>query len=85
MDFYPGKAINQGIRASSGKFIVIISGHCIPKNDMWLEYLIDPLVNDQTGSLAGVYDRQEPLSSSSPIDKRDLTIVFGLDERTQKR
>ena len=85
LDFYPGKAINQGIRASSGKFIVIISGHCIPKNDMWLEYLIDPLVNDQTGSLAGVYGRQEPLSSSSPIDKRDLTIVFGLDERTQKK
>ena len=84
-DFYPGKAINEGIRASSGKFIVIISGHCIPKNNMWLEHLIEPLEKDQTGLLAGVYGRQEPLSSSSPLDKRDLTVVFGLDERTQRK
>ena len=84
-DFYPGKAINEGVRASSGKFIVIVSGHCIPKNNMWLEHLIEPLETDQTGLLAGVYGRQEPLSSSSPLDKRDLTVVFGLDERTQKK
>ena len=43
--FYPGKAINEGIRASSGKFVVIISGHCIPKNNMWLQKLIEPLEN----------------------------------------
>ena len=36
-DFYPGKAINDGIRASSGKYIVVISGHCIPKNNLWLK------------------------------------------------
>ena len=84
-EFYPGKAINEGIRASQGKYIVIISGHCIPKNNIWLEKLIEPLEKDQTGLLAGVYGRQEPLSSSSPLDKRDLTVVFGLDERTQKK
>ena len=84
-DFRPGKAINDGIRASSGKYIVIISGHCIPKNNMWLENIIEPLINDKTGLLAGVYGRQEPLSSSSPLDKRDLTVVFGLDERTQRK
>ena len=84
-DFYPGKAINDGIRASSGKYIVVISGHCIPKNNLWLEKLIEPLKNDTTRLLAGVYGRQEPLSSSSALDKRDLTVVFGLDERTQKK
>ena len=30
--FLPGKAINLGIKKSKGKFIAIISGHCIPKN-----------------------------------------------------
>ena len=84
-EFYPGKAINEGIRASSGKYLVIISGHCIPKNNYWLEKLIEPLINDKTQLLAGVYGRQEPLSSSSALDKRDLTVVFGLDERTQKK
>ena len=84
-EFLPGKAINEGIRASSGKYIAIISGHCIPKNNMWLERLIEPLKNDKTSLLAGVYGRQEPLSSSSALDKRDLTVVFGLDERTQRK
>ena len=84
-EFFPGKAINEGIRASLGKYIVVISGHCIPKNNVWLEKLIEPLENDKTGLLAGVYGRQEPLSSSSPLDKRDLTVVFGLDERIQKK
>ena len=84
-EFYPGKAINQGIRASSGKFIAITSGHCIPKNNSWLKKLIEPLENDSSGLLAGVYGRQEPLSSSSALDKRDLTVVFGLDERIQRK
>ena len=84
-DFFPGKAINEGIRASSGEYIVIVSGHCIPKNNQWLEKLIDPFLKDKTILLAGVYGRQEPLSSSSPLDKRDLTVVFGLDERIQKK
>ena len=84
-EFYPGKAINQGIRASLGKFIAITSGHCIPKNNMWLEKLIEPLEDDRTGLLAGVYGRQEPFSSSSALDKRDLTVVFGLDERIQRK
>ncbi len=84
-EFFPGKAINEGIRVSAGKIIVLISGHCIPKNNLWLKHLIEPLENDRSGLLAGVYGRQEPLSSSSPLDKRDLTVVFGLDERTQKK
>ena len=84
-EFYPGKAINEGIKASSGKFIAITSGHCIPKNNVWLKKLIEPLERDHTGLLAGVYGRQEPLSSSSALDKRDLTVVFGLDERIQRK
>ena len=84
-EFLPGKAINSGIKVSSGKYIAIISGHCIPKNNCWLEKLLEPLINDNTGKIAGVYGRQEPLSSSSALDKRDLTVVFGLDERTQKK
>ena len=32
-DFFPGKAINDGIRASSGEYIVCLSGHCIPVNN----------------------------------------------------
>ena len=83
-DFYP---VKQSMRVSELHREVYGDnfGHCIPKNNLWLEKLIDPLLKDESHLLAGVYGRQEPLSSSSALDKRDLTVVFGLDERTQKK
>jgi cellulose synthase/poly-beta-1,6-N-acetylglucosamine synthase-like glycosyltransferase len=81
-DFTPGRAINDGVRASRGEIIVCLSGHCVPVNNVWLETLIrnlaDPIV-------AGVYGRQQPLSYSSDFDKRDLLTVFGLDRKVQIR
>lgn len=80
--FLPGKAINDGIRVSTGEIIVCLSGHCIPVNDEWLGNLVRNL-NDRT--VAGVYGRQQPLSYSSDFDKRDLVTVFGLDRKVQLR
>ena len=37
--FFPGKALNDGIRASFGKYIVCISSHCIPQDKNWLKNL----------------------------------------------
>jgi rhamnosyltransferase len=79
-EFRPGKAINDGIRASKGQIIVCLSGHCIPVNEYWLENLINNL-NDER--VAGVYGRQQPMSFSSDIDKRDLFNLFGFDKRIQ--
>lgn len=78
--FYPGKAINLGIEASSGKYIAIISAHCIPVDEYWLENLYRNLSDE---SLAGVYGRQQPLPFTSDMDKRDLINVFGLDRKIQ--
>lgn len=82
VNFLPGKAINEGIRVSKGEIIVCISGHCVPVNNQWLEKLIKELSDP---SVAGVYGRQEPLSYSSDLDKRDLITVFGLDKKIQIR
>lgn len=79
-DFFPGKAINDGIRASSGDYIICVSGHCIPVDSLWITNIIKHLT-DLT--VAGVYGRQQPLSYSSDIDKRDLITVFGLDRKIQ--
>ncbi len=78
--FLPGKAINLGIRHSKGDIIVCLSAHCIPVNDQWLANLIRNL---DEKDIAGVYGRQEPMSFSSDMDKRDLMTVFGLDKRVQ--
>ena len=81
-NFFPGKAINYGIRKSQGRIIVCLSGHCIPKDKYWLQNLIKDL---NIKNIAGVYGRQEPLSFSSPNDKRDLMLTFGLDKKVQKK
>ena len=78
--FKPGLAINEGIRKSKGKIIVCLSGHCIPVNQSWLKNLINDL---DKKNIAGVYGRQEPLSFSSDLDKRDLINTFGLDKKVQ--
>jgi glycosyltransferase involved in cell wall biosynthesis len=79
--FLPGRALNEGIRASSGRFIVCLSAHCIPKNGDWLSCLRRNFDDDE--DLAGVYGRQLPLSFTTDLDKRDLLTVFGEDRRLQ--
>ena len=79
-DYLPGYALNEGIKASKGEYIVCLSAHCIPKDNQWLKNLIR---NFDDKTVAGVYGRQLPVSFSSDIDKRDLIIVFGLDRREQ--
>jgi rhamnosyltransferase len=81
--FFPGKALNDGIRASAGDYIACLSAHCIAENSNWLSVMLANLQGNS--AVAGVYGRQIPLSYSSPIDKRDLLIVFGLDKRVQLR
>ena len=79
--FFPGKALNDGIRASSGNYIVCISAHCIPKDKQWLQNLYNNF--DENEKLAGVYGRQLPVSYTSDADKRDLLITFGRDRKVQ--
>ena len=80
-DYLPGKALNSGISNAHGEYIVCLSAHCIPTNDNRLSTLVSSI--DEDKKYAGVYGRQEPMSFSSPTDKRDLLIVFGLDRKIQ--
>jgi rhamnosyltransferase len=79
--FLPGKALNDGIRASTGNYIVCISAHCIPKDKYWLQNLYNNFNGNE--KLAGVYGRQLPLSYTGDSDKRDLLIAFGQDKKVQ--
>lgn len=81
-DFYPGLALNLGIRASIGDFITSISAHCIPVDEYWLEKLLS---NFDDPEVAGVYGRQEPLTFTDDLDKRDLINVFGPEKRVQRK
>jgi glycosyltransferase involved in cell wall biosynthesis len=81
-EFSFGRALNQGIAASSGEYVAILSAHCVPLNDMWLHRLA---ANFRDPQIAGVYGRQEPLPDSTDFDKRDLWTTFGVERRVQRR
>ena len=81
--YFPGKALNLGISNSKGQYIVCLSAHCIPTTNKWLSALLSAMKEDE--KYAGVYGRQEPMSFSTPADKRDMLIVFGLDRKIQVR
>ena len=80
--FFPGRALNLGIQSSKGKFIAMISGHCIPKNKLWLSNLVKNFKNKK---VAGVYGKQEPLDMSDPDNVRDLIYLFGKDKKVQSK
>ena len=46
VDFTFGRSLNQGCIESKGEIIVILSAHCIPINQNWLEFLINPILNE---------------------------------------
>lgn len=80
--YLPGAALNKGIEASRGEYIVCLSAHCLPVNEHWLENFLLNFSNEQ---IAGVYGRQIPMRFSSSLDKRDLLVTFGLDKRVHKK
>lgn len=52
-EFTFGRALNRGIKAASGDFIVIISAHCYPVYPDWLEQLLNPFQNPLVASTYG--------------------------------
>lgn len=81
-DYLPGRALNIGIEAANGDYIVSLSGHCMPVNKHWLINLVNSFSDKK---VAGVYGRQEPMNFTSNADKRDLSLIFGLDRKVQSR
>jgi rhamnosyltransferase len=54
-EFSFGRSLNQGCNAADGKFLVLISGHCVPCHGSWLQRLVAPLAE---GTVAYTYGRQ---------------------------
>ena len=54
-EFSYGRALNLGCAEAEGEFLVIISGHCLPVGDDWLEKLLKPFADP---AVAVTYGRQ---------------------------
>ena len=70
VDFTFGRSLNQGCIESKGEIIVILSAHCIPINQNWLEFLINPILNE-TSEYS--YGRQ---LARSGVSKFSESMVF---------
>lgn len=79
--YLPGYALNLGIKKAKSNNIAIISAHCFPKNNKWLEYGLRAL--NEEDSIAGVYGKQLPVKFSKNSDFRDMYITFGDDKKIQ--
>ena len=81
--YLPGKILNSAIEICSGKFICILSSHCIPVSNMWLEEHLDFI--KRNNNYAAVFGKQIPLPGSSTQNLIDLDIIFKDQEIIYKK
>lgn len=72
-DFSFGRSLNMGCAAAKGDYLVITSGHCIPKDKTWLRNLCQPLVD---GAAQYVYGRQIANGASRFSESRIFSKYF---------
>ncbi len=80
-EYFPGKMLNFGISKTKGNYILIISAHCIPYNKDLIKNLVNPLIENK--KICASYSRQIPLSFSDNTTIRDLTLLYGPEDRLQ--
>lgn len=68
-----GRSLNIGCETAQGNSLVIISGHCVPCTNNWLENLCQPLLLQQA---AYVYGRQIGGEDSCYSEKRIFSKYF---------
>jgi rhamnosyltransferase len=63
--FTYGRALNLGIAAARGEFVVALSAHSTPVDDRWLANLVDPFRDSTIGA---VYGRHVPRSNATKLE-----------------
>ena len=72
--YIPGNILNKAIKRSSGKFICILSAHCIPVSSKWLEEHLKEI--NQNPKIAATFGKQIPMPGTSVQNLIDLDIIF---------
>lgn len=79
-EFSFGRSLNWGCDKASGDYLVLISAHCIPTHDHWLQNLIQPLIN---GDAAYAYGKQVGDDHNKFSEKQLFAKYFGDRDRLQ--
>lgn len=77
-----GRSLNRGCAFATGDILVLISGHCVPVDDRWLQYLCKPLVRvevsnahgRQIGDDDGGFPEPERTACSNAVEALDVPV-----------
>lgn len=72
-EFSFGRSLNRGCEFATGDIFVLISGHCVPVNEFWLQTLCQPLLD---GKIAYSYGRQIGDDKSNYSERRIFAKYF---------
>lgn len=72
-EFSFGRSLNRGCAFGSGEILVLISGHCVPVDDHWLQNLCQPLID---GVVSYAYGRQVGDDDSHYSERRIFAKYF---------
>ncbi|MDA9287268.1 MBL fold metallo-hydrolase [Amylibacter sp.] len=83
-EFSFGRSLNMGCEAANGDIIVIISGHCIPVDETWLQHLCQPILDHnaqytygrQIGAIESRFSECLIFSKYYPEKNNDLVHDF---------
>ncbi len=72
--YLPGDVLNKAVEKCQGKYIAILSSHCIPLNKNWLtDYLT---YFKKNSDVVAAFGKQLPLPGTSYQNLIDLDIIF---------
>lgn len=77
-DFTFGRSLNVGCEAASGDILVMVSGHCIPRDSHWLRELIGPIICKQA---CYVYGKQVGDDSSRYSEVQLFNKTYGSESK----
>ena len=64
-EFTFGRSLNVGCSASNGEILVLLSAHCIPANENWLDELIRPILEQKSEYTYGMQIPRKGISKFS--------------------
>ncbi|NPD15521.1 glycosyltransferase [Xinfangfangia sp. D13-10-4-6] len=72
-EFSFGRSLNRGCAFATGDILVLISGHCVPVDNTWLQALCQPLID---GRASYTYGRQTGDDDSNFSERRIFAKYF---------
>ena len=81
-NYIPGKMLNFGMSKCKGEYVLVISAHCIPCDNLLIENLVTSLKNNL--KICASYARQVSLNFSDDLTIRDLMLTYGSESKLQK-